>query len=224
MKGVHLGLRERTSETEKSSGPVPTSSHQHRSEHVYHFMRQFRLSWLLEHRPPRVVWASYVFLNSFVTIALLTIVAIATHNPFVFPSLGPTAYLFFFSPLAEASAPRNAIYGHAIGLACGFFAFYVTGMHPFGQGAGGQVYLPRIIASALALSLTGAGMVLSHVNHPPAGATTMIVSLGILAKPQYLPVIEVAVGLLVLQAFAINRLAGLPYPIWHPIRRTGSDR
>jgi CBS domain-containing membrane protein len=57
-------------------------------------------------------------------------------------------------------------------------------------------------------------MVLSHVNHPPAGATTMIVSLGILAKPGYLPIIEIAVVLLAVQAFAINRLAGLPYPIW----------
>jgi CBS domain-containing membrane protein len=64
--------------------------------------------------------------------------------------------------------------------------------------------------------------VLLHVNHPPAGATTMIVSLGILAKPGYLPIIEIAVLLLAAQAFAINRLAGLPYPIWgihiHPTR------
>ena len=53
-------------------------------------------------------------------------------------------------------------------------------------------------------------MVLLHVNHPPAGATTMIVSLGILAKPEYLPIIEIAVVLLAAQAFVINRLAGLP--------------
>ena len=201
-----------------------TSNH-NRGEHVYHAVSRLRLDWLLAHRPPRVVWASYVFLNSFITIALLTSVAVVTHNPFVFPSLGPTAYLFFFSPLAEASTPRNAVYGHAIGLACGFFAYYVTGMHAFPHGFAGEVYWPRIVASALALSLTGAGMVLLRVNHPPAGATTMIVSLGILAKPQYLPVIEVAVVLLVLQAIVINRLAGLPYPIWNsqgPVK--GADR
>ncbi len=104
--------------------------------------------------------------------------------------------------------------GHAIGLLCGFAAYKVTGMHAFPEGFGGEVYWPRILASALALSLTGAIMVLLHVNHPPAGATTMIVSLGILAKPGYLPIIEIAVVLLAAQAFAINRLAGLPYPIW----------
>lgn len=199
-------------------------SHSHGREHVYNFVERLRLNWLLAHRPPRAVWASYVFLNSFVTIGLLALVAVLTHNPFVFPSLGPTAYLFFFSPLAEASAPRNAIYGHAIGLACGFFAYYVTGMHAFPQGAAGHVYWPRILASALALSLTGAFMVLLRVNHPPAGATTMIVSLGILAKPEYLPIIEVAVGLLVIQAWIINRLAGLPYPKWRAKPRPGLDR
>ncbi len=57
-------------------------------------------------------------------------------------------------------------------------------------------------------------MVMLHVNHPPAGATTMIVSLGILAKPEYLLIIEIAVVLLAAQAFVINRLAGLQYPIW----------
>ena len=72
----------------------------------------------------------------------------------------------------------------------------------------------RAMLIAFALALTGAIMVLLHVNHPPAGATTMIVSLGILAKPEYLVIIEIAVVLLAAQAFAINRLAGLQYPIW----------
>ena len=57
-------------------------------------------------------------------------------------------------------------------------------------------------------------MVLLDVGHPPAGATTLIVSLGIISKPSELAIIEVAVFLLVAQAFAINRLAGLPYPLW----------
>lgn len=175
---------------------------------------RLRLPWLLHHVPPRLVWALYVGLNSFVTIALLSLLALVTHNPFAFPSLGPTAYLFFFTPLAKASSPRNAVLGHAIGLLCGYFAYSVTGMHPFSSNLGGGVYWPLIFASALALSLTGAFMILLRVSHPPAGATTMIVSLGILATPASLLVIEVAVVLLTIQAFSINRLAGLPYPIW----------
>ena len=58
-------------------------------------------------------------------------------------------------------------------------------------------------------------MVLLEVSHPPAGATTLIVSLGILSTPRDLVIIEVAVFLLVVQAWVINRLAGLPYPFWN---------
>jgi len=185
-----------------------------RSQHVFQLIQRLRLNWLVVHLPPTLVWASYVFVNAFITIASLALLAVITRNPFVFPSLGPTAYLFFFSPLAEASTPRNAVLGHAIGLACGFGAFFLTGMHGFPQGFHGGVFWPRILAGALSLALTGAVMVLLHLNHPPAGATTMIVSLGILSRPQYLIVIELAVILLTAQALFINRLAGLPYPIW----------
>jgi len=57
-------------------------------------------------------------------------------------------------------------------------------------------------------------MALLRVSHPPAGATTLIVSLGIISQPKELVIIEVAVILLTVQALAINRLAGLPYPLW----------
>jgi len=50
--------------------------------------------------------------------------------------------------------------------------------------------------------------------HPPAGATTLIISLGIVTRPADLLVIEAAVGLLTLQAIVINRLAGIDYPLW----------
>ena len=77
------------------------------------------------------------------------------------------------------------------------------------------IFWPRLLAAALSLSATGAVMVLSRVNHPPAGATTLIVSLGIIAKPRELIIIEIAVVLLAAQALLINRLAGLPYPLWN---------
>ena len=185
------------------------------ADHVLSLLRRLRLNWLLQHFPPRIVRTFYVFVNSFLTIGLLALLAFVTKNPFVFPSLGPTAYLLFFSPLAKASSPRNTILGHAIGLACGFGAFAITGagVIPFGVHPG--IFWPRILAAALSLSATGAFMVLFEVNHPPAGATTLIVSLGIISKPRELVVIEVAVFLLAAQALGINRLAGLAYPFWN---------
>lgn len=207
---------------ESPSVPSQPPHNGHGFDHVLTLIQKFRLDWLLRHFQPRIVRAIYVFINGFVTIGLLALLAFLSGNPFVFPSLGPTAYLLFFSPLVEASTPRNTVLGHAIGLVCGYLAFTLTGAGaiPFGIHPG--IFWPRILAAALSLSATGAVMVLSRVNHPPAGATTLIVSLGIIAKPRELVVIEIAVFLLTAQAMLINRLAGLPYPLWNatPSRST----
>jgi len=40
-------------------------------------------------------------------------------------------------------------------------------------------------------------MILLKAAHPPAGDTTLIVSLGVVTKPFYLLIIEIAVALLV---------------------------
>ena len=184
-------------------------------DHILSLLRRLRLDWLLNHFPPRLVRSLYVFVNGFVTIGLLALLALLSRNPFVFPSLGPTAYLLFFSPLSKTCCPRNTIFGHAIGIICGYGAFVVTGAGalPFGVHPG--IFWPRILAAALSLSATGALMVLLGVSHPPAGATTLIISLGIISKPRELVIIEVALFLLVAQALVINRLAGLPYPVWN---------
>ncbi len=189
-------------------------------DHIFSFFRRLRLDWLLLHFPPRIVRSVYVFVNGFITIAVLALLALVSRNPFVFPSLGPTAYLLFFSPLGRTSSPRNTIFGHAIGIVCGYGAYVVTGAGalPFGVHPG--IFWPRILAAALSLSATGAFMVLLGVSHPPAGATTLIISLGIISKPRELVIIEVAVFLLVAQALVINRMAGLRYPFWSSLAQT----
>jgi CBS-domain-containing membrane protein len=57
-------------------------------------------------------------------------------------------------------------------------------------------------------------MILLKSAHPPAGATTLIISLGMVTRPFHLLVIEIAVAILTLQAIVINRLAGIDYPFW----------
>lgn len=193
-------------------------------EHVGVLLAHMQLEWLLRHFSPRVVWAAYVCINCFITIGLLALLALTTGSPFVFPSLGPTAYLFFFSPLAETSSPRNAILGHAIGLICGYAAFALTAAYSPPFAMHGSIHGARVLAAALSLSATGALMVLFRVSHPPAGATTLIVSLGIISQPKELVIIEIAVILLAAQALAINRLAGLPYPVWGSHKLAGTAR
>lgn len=185
----------------------------HDLEHVEALFARLGLGRVVRVLPTPAVWALYVSLNGFLSIALLAIVAAATRVPFIFPSLGPTAYLLFFTPRAEASSPHNTLIGHAIGLACGYGAFWIMGT-PGAVPAHGGFDWARVFAAALSLGATGALMVLAKASHPPAGATTLIVSLGIISRPAYLVVIEAAVLLMTVQAFCVNRLAGLPYPLW----------
>lgn len=175
---------------------------------------RLQMTGLIERFPVRRIWALFVFINGFITIALLSGVAMISNTPLVFPSLGPTAFLFFFTPESPTSSPRHSLLGHAIGIVCGYGALLITGLHHAPPVMVAGVNLQRALAAALSLGLTGALMILLKAAHPPAGATTLIVSLGIVTKPFYLLIIEVAVGLLVLQAIVINRLAGLDYPLW----------
>ncbi|HVW07498.1 MAG TPA: HPP family protein [Bryobacteraceae bacterium] len=195
-----------------SAGPPAIPAHE--LQHVVGLFERAGAGRVVRPLPAPVVWAVYVFVNGFITIGLLALVAVVTGVPFVFPSLGPTAYLLFFSPRAEASSPHNTLVGHAIGLACGYGAYRLAGLRYPGAPAVHGLDWPRIVAAALSLAATGALMILLKASHPPAGATTLIVSLGIIARPAYLVVIEAAVVLLTAQAFCINRLSGVRYPVW----------
>lgn len=175
---------------------------------------RLQLSALLRRFPERPVLAAFTFVNGFVSIALLSAMAMLTGSPLVFPSLGPTAFLLFFQPTSITASPRHALLGHAIGLACGYGALWCTGLAHAPPATQMGVNAPRVIAAALSLSATGALLILLKVMHAPAGATTLIVSLGIITAPLHLLEIEVAVALLVAGAFAVNRFVGLPYPRW----------
>jgi CBS-domain-containing membrane protein len=179
-------------------------------------LARFQITYLLTRYSERPVWALFMCLNGFITIALLAAVAMISRTPFVFPSLGPTAFLFFFTPRAPAASPRHTIYGHAIGILCGWGALWLFGLQHAPPAMTTGVSAARIGAAALSLASTGALMILLKAAHPPAGATTLIISLGIMTRPFHLLVIEVAVAILTLQAMAINRLAGIDYPFWAP--------
>src|SRR5262245_20593093 len=160
------------------------------------------------------LWALFMFVNGFISIGILCGLAMVFRTPFIFPSLGATAFLVFFTPTTPAASPRNALCGHAVGIACGYAALWLTGLHHAGPAIMTKLVWARILATALSLALTGALMIRLNVPHPPAAATTLIVSLGLISHPLYLLVVELAVVLLVGQAIVINRLMGVRYPLW----------
>lgn len=159
-------------------------------------------------------WALFMFINGFISIGILCGLAMVFQTPFIFPSLGATAFLVFFTPTTPAASPRNALCGHALSIACAYTALCVTGLQHAGPAIVTELGWTRVLATALALGTTGALMILLNVPHPPAAAAALIVSLGIISKPAYLVILELAVALLVGQAIIINRLTGVRYPLW----------
>lgn len=161
----------------------------------------------------------FALVNGLISIAVMSVAALSTGQPLIFPSLGPTAFLLFYTPTAPAASPRNTVCGHAIGAAAGYASLVLFGLTDAGPALAEGVTAGRVGAAALSLGLTSGVMVWARVPHPPAGATTLIISLGILTTPQQLGVLMLAVVLLVLQGFTINRLAGIDYPTWAPRRK-----
>lgn len=186
------------------------------SDIVLGIVRRAQLSWLLNHYARIPTLAIFSFVNGCLSIGIMSALALVTNSPLIFPSLGPTAFLFFYTPTAPSASPRNTIIGHGIGVLAGYFSLVITGLTAAGPALSVGVTTPRVIAAALSLGLTAGLMVLLKSPHPPAGATTLIVSLGLLTSPRNLILLMVAVILLTVQAFVINRLAGIRYPLWSP--------
>lgn len=182
--------------------------------------RRLRVPALIERHSSTSVMGLFAMVNGIISIGIMAAAAWATGSPFVFPSLGPTAFLFFYTPLAASAAPRNTIFGHLIGAVSGYLSLLLFGLSEAAPALTTGVTVVRVGAAALSLGLTSGLMVWLRVPHPPAGATTLIVSLGILRTPGQLAVLMLAVVLLTIQGFVINRVAGIDYPLWRP-KQTG---
>ena len=177
--------------------------------------KRLRFTALERHYNNRTVIAAYVLINSAISISLLSVLAIATGEPFVFPSLGPTAFVLFFAALSTQSSPRNVFCGHLIGALTGLTALLIFGLQAVPADLE-EITTARLGAVAFALAVTLSVMIWLGVPHAPAGATTLIVALGLLRTPSQLVILMAAVVILILQGIAINRLAGIPYPLWKP--------
>lgn len=133
-------------------------------------------------------------------LAVTGVVAWLTGTPFVFPSLGPTAYLLATQRTRARDQLARVVAGHAIGVAAGLAAYRLlgSGVVVTADLPARSPALAALIASGvLALALTSAGMLALDAVHPPACATTLIVSLGLLPTVREGLFIVVAVCVLV---------------------------
>src|SRR5262245_22148994 len=84
----------------------------HDEEVAHRLMERLRLSRWVRKLPPRAVSALFVLVSGFVAVAILAALAVVLHSPLVFPSVGPTAFMLYFTPLAPTASPRNTLCGH----------------------------------------------------------------------------------------------------------------
>ena len=129
-------------------------------------------------------------------------------QPWLFASLGPTAYLLAHSPSQASARPYNVIAGHLIGLSAGFAAVAL-----FGVGDAPSVFTThelvgdRVFASGVALILAVAIELLVNASHPPAAATVLLITLGGLSiSLQSVTTIVIGVLLIVLISEPLRRL------------------
>jgi CBS domain-containing membrane protein len=101
------------------------------------------------------------------------------HRPWLFASLAPTAFQLAEYPELRSSRLYNVLAGHYIGLAMGFAALAL-----FDSWGAPKVLAThdltaiRVWTSVVAMVFTSAGILVFRASHPPAGSTTLLVSLG----------------------------------------------
>ena len=150
--------------------------------------------------------AAYAAVLAIVTLGITGAVGLLIKQPWLFPSLGPTVMLFFESPKQPSARPLNTIVGHVVGIAAGVTCYTVFGLSGYRSAPVGGLTVPYVIAGAVAVGITTAVLSLLKLPHPPAGASTLIVALGILHTPVQLLSMVGAVLLITTAGWAFNRL------------------
>jgi hypothetical protein len=158
----------------------------------------------------------YTFLAAFVALVVCGVVGELFDQPFLFPSLGPILLVMLDKPLSPQARPRSSLLANGAALLAGYGSLVLLGLqdHPSvgDEGITGR----RIAAAALSLAVTGLVAHLLKAQHPPAGATTLIVSLGVLHEPGQLLAMAGAIVLATALAWAANSVAGVRTPLWSP--------
>ncbi|MDT7570715.1 MAG: hypothetical protein QOE05_889 [Actinomycetota bacterium] len=158
----------------------------------------------------------YTFLASLVALAICGAVGKLFTQPMLFPSLGPILLVMLDKPLSPTGRVRNSLLANGAALLAGYGALALFGLLDHKNVVQEGITGPRIAAAALSLAVTGLVAHLLKAQHPPAGATTLIVSLGVLHRPQQLVAMAAAIVLCTFLAWAANGLAGVHAPLWSP--------
>lgn len=135
-----------------------------------------------------------------VLFSVLGVIAWVSGQPFVFPSLGPSAFVLAYARHGERTGTYRVVGSHVIGGTVGFLAYLLLadGVVLTATSAPLSPDGLRLAASGvLSVVFTSQGMILTDTEHAPACATTLIVSLGLLSTPFQVGVMFASIVVLV---------------------------
>jgi CBS-domain-containing membrane protein len=182
------------------------------------FFSRLQLHYLHRNAQNReLITTIYLFIAGVTALATITIMAYLTDLMLLFPPLGPSAFILFYTPLAESASPRNLVLAHTMALLCGLTALVLAEvLLPGFQGTPSTTMnWANVTAIAMAMGAASISMVLFQCVHPPAAATALIAAMGYLDNPIQIGGVLLAVLFLGMEAYLFNRLlGGLPYPLW----------
>lgn len=160
-----------------------------------------------------------LFVGSLALMTVAGVVALGAKQTLLFPSLGPTAMLFFARPLPPECTVRNVVVGHWVGILTGLVALEMFGLRALPSAVTHGLDAQRLAAASLSVAVTATILRLIRCPHAPAGASTLIVSLGVLTTSKQLMMMAASVALVAVAGWALNLLCGVRVPLW---RKAGS--
>jgi CBS-domain-containing membrane protein len=185
---------------------------------VIAFFSRLRFGYLLRSKDnPRFLVGVFVFGAGTVAVGIITMVAFLTDLPLIFPPLGPSAFILFYTPMAVTASPRNVILSHSTAVAAGLMSLHLVGMIYPEAGLNHPAIMNwyRVLVIAVSMAVSCVLMIIMRCEHSPAAGSALIAAMGYLGNPAQIVGLPVAVVLLVVEAFVFNRIiGGLPYPTW----------
>jgi hypothetical protein len=175
---------------------------------------------------PDPVWGPTAAASLLVLVGLVAVAA--GGQPWLLPSLGPTAYLVAGMPALPESRTYNIVVGHLIGILAGFAAVYLVGAYDDPVVLQAKMLTGgRVAASVLAIVLLMLTSVPLRASHPPAAATILLITLGSLKTAQdaaslVVGVITIAIGSELFRRVRLRQLPAVPKPTEHSRRAIGT--
>lgn len=153
---------------------------------------------------PEPVW---VTLGAMLMLLVVGGIGMALGLPLLVASIGPSVALHVANPAHPAARLYNVVGGHLAGIMGGVLGLWLMGAwnepSPMLTGAMTAARLGAVVVGVGVTLLLGQ---LLHAAHPPAAATTMLVSLGVMQQPRQMLTIAVAAFVVGVLGEALRRV------------------